>query len=107
MADPLNQAPIAIPITKSPISLATIVSIISTLAVLAPSLAAKVGLTSPDAINSTAGAIYTIATLGVTLVSSVIALIARIRSKIQPVTLTQAGADAKAAAAPQPTGTSK
>jgi hypothetical protein len=108
MADPLNQSPIAIPVSQSPVSLASIVAIISTASVFLPSLASKLGLTSADAINSVAGEIYTVTSMGVTLVSSVIALIARMKSKVQPVTLTQAGADAKIAASPKlTTGTTK
>ena len=87
MADP-------IPVSASPVSLGLIVSILSSAALVAPSLAAKIGLTSPDAINTTAASLYTLITAGIAMASGIFALIKRVKSSLQPVTLTQAGADA-------------
>jgi hypothetical protein len=82
-----NQA--AIPWYSSPVQLAQITTAISTLVALAPGIASRFGLTSPQAVQD---AVQSIAGV-VALIAVSYAGIKRARSTIQPLTLTQAGAD--------------
>ena len=80
----------AIPWYKSPQTLGLITTFIAALVALFPKIGAALGLTSPSAISN---AVSTIAG-AVALIAPVVGTIVRTQSKEQPITLTQAAADA-------------
>jgi len=98
MADPLNLAPIAIPWYQSPTMIGAVVTIASTLASLMPKAAAVLGWTDPSKINSDVTAGFTV----IALIAGAFTAYKRAKSTVQPLTATQAGADAAIAAAPTP-----
>jgi hypothetical protein len=80
----------AIPWYKSPVMIGAVVTVLSTILGLTPKLAAALGLTSPGAIQTTVDAAFQM----IALVAAIVVAIKRQGSTLQPLTLTQAGADA-------------
>lgn len=99
MADPLNLAPVALPWYRSPTYIGAVVTVLSTLASLAPKLFAAVGLTDPAMINTAVQAGFQV----IALIAGIFTAVARAKSTVQPLTATKAGAEAVAAASPTPT----
>ena len=79
----------AIPWYKSSVTRGALTSFAALLVVLAPKLAVLLGLTSNDAISAVIDNLLIVAAA----LSALYTFIARIRSPVQPVTLTQAAAD--------------
>lgn len=79
----------ALPFYKSPVYMGAVVTILSTLASLAPKTFAALGLTSPGAISHTVDIVFQL----IALVAAAFTAYKRSQSPIQPLTLTQAGAD--------------
>jgi len=79
----------ALPFYKSPVYIGAIVTILSTLASLAPKTFTALGLTSPDAISHTVDTVFQLIALG----AGAFTAYKRSSSTIQPLTLTQASAD--------------
>lgn len=77
----------AIPFYKSPVYIGAVVTILSTIASLSPKLAAILG--NPDAISQSVTSIFSVIALGAGLFTAV----KRKNSTVQPLTLTQGGAD--------------
>jgi hypothetical protein len=80
-----------IPWYKSPVYVSGATTIISTLAVLFPKAGAALGLTSPDLVNTTVNAIFEV----IALVAGTVTTIARARSSVQPIAVSQISADAQ------------
>lgn len=81
----------AIPWYRSPVVIAQVSSLITGVVAVAPksSLVAALGLSNPETVSADVSLMFGI----VAGVAQLVALIARTRSSIQPVTLTQVGAD--------------
>lgn len=79
----------ALPWYRSPVYVSQVVTFLSALTAIAPKVATALGLTSTDAINQTVTAVFGVIALG----STAYGAIKRARSAIQPLTLTQTGAD--------------
>ena len=79
----------AIPWYRSPVLISQVVTFISAATALSPKLAALVGLTTPDAITQAVTQVFGV----VALVSTAYGAIKRAQSPVQPITLTQSGAD--------------
>ena len=81
----------AIPWYRSPVVIAQASSIITGIAAVAPksTLVANLGLTDPATVSADVSLIFGI----IAAISQLVALVARVRSSVQPVTLTQVGAD--------------
>lgn len=88
----------AIPWYRSPVYIGAIVTILSTLASLAPKTFSTLGLTSPDSISHTVDTVFQFIALG----AAVFTAYKRSNSTVQPLTLTQAAADAHPAASVPP-----
>lgn len=87
--DPTQQLP-AIPWYKSPVQIAQLTTAVTALAAVAPKAAAYLGLTTPEAISTTVQNVCG----GVSFLALAYGIIRRALSPIQPLTLTQARADA-------------
>jgi|ERR1700722_208836 len=85
----------ALPWYRSPVMIGAVVTIISTLAGLAPKAFAAVGLNNPTTIETTVAAAFQI----FALLSGIFTAIKRTTSAVQPLTTTQAAADAHPATA--------
>jgi hypothetical protein len=83
----------ALPWYKSPVMIGAVVTIISTLAGLAPKAFAAVGLNNPTAIQTTVASAFQI----FALLSGIYTAVKRTTSTVQPLTTTQAAADTHAA----------
>lgn len=81
----------AIPWYQSPVVMAQVSSLVSGIVAVLPksSFIAALGLSSPDAVNTD----VTILFAAIAGLAQLVALIGRVRSSIQPVTLTRVGAD--------------
>jgi hypothetical protein len=79
----------AIPWYRSPVYIGAVVTILSTLASLAPKTFTALGLTSPDAISHTVDTVFQLIALG----AGAFTAYKRSSSTAQPLTLTQTGAD--------------
>ena len=79
----------AIPWYKSSVTRGALISFATLLGVLAPKLAAVLGLTSTNAISAVVDNLLIVCAA----IAALSTFIARVRSPIQPVTLTQAAAD--------------
>lgn len=81
----------AIPWYRSPVVIAQVSSLVSGIVAIIPksSAIAALGLTNPETVNTDVTLVFSI----IAGVAQLVALIARTRSSIQPVTLTQVGAD--------------
>jgi hypothetical protein len=80
----------AIPWYKSPVMIGAVVTILSTLAGLAPKAFAAIGLNNPTAIETAVASAFQI----FALLAGIFTAIKRTTSAVQPLTATQAGADA-------------
>jgi hypothetical protein len=80
-----------IPWYKSPVYISGATTIVSSLVVLVPKAGAALGLTSPELINTAVNAVFEV----ITLVAGAVTAIARGRSSVQPITVSQASADAQ------------
>jgi CBS domain containing-hemolysin-like protein len=80
--------------SKSPVAVALCVSAVTAFAVLFHKTAQLWGLTNPVVVTDKVTAFLTLAGVAVTAGASLIGFIARVRSKIQPLTFSQAAADA-------------
>jgi hypothetical protein len=80
-----------IPWYKSPVYVSGATTVVSTLIVLFPKAGAALGLTSPDLINTTVNAVFEV----IALVAGLITTIARSRSSVQPIAVSQTSADAQ------------
>lgn len=81
--------PTAIPFYKSPQTIGLIATFIAAAVALFPKVGVMLGLTSPGAIQT---AVENVASV-IALLAPVVGTIIRTKSKEQPITLTQAGAD--------------
>lgn len=79
----------ALPWYRSPVYISQIVTIVSTLTALFPKAASLLGLSTPESVQTTIEALFTIIALG----SGVVGEVKRRNSVVQPITLTQAAAD--------------
>ena len=79
----------AIPWYRSPVYIGAVVTILSTLASLTPKTFLALGLTSPDTISHTVDTVFQL----IALVAGGFTAYKRSSSSIQPLTLTQSGAD--------------
>lgn len=79
----------ALPWYRSPVMVSQVVSAISALTAIAPKLATQFGLTSPDAITQVVTSVFGVIAFSAAMYGA----IKRKNSTIQPLTLTQAGAD--------------
>lgn len=79
----------AIPWYKSPILISQIVTVVSTITAIEPKVATSLGLTSVDAINQTVTAVFGV----IAVIATAYGAVKRVTSPLQPLTLTQAGAD--------------
>lgn len=81
----------AIPWYRSPVVIAQVSSIVTGIVAVTPksSAIAALGLTSPETVSADVSLIFGV----IAGLAQVVALVARTRSSIQPVTLTQVGAD--------------
>jgi hypothetical protein len=86
----MNTTVGALPWYKSPVMIGAVVTIISTLAGLAPKAFAAVGLNNPTAIETTVASAFQI----FALLAGVFTAVKRTTSAVQPLTASQAGADA-------------
>lgn len=86
-----------IPWYKSPVYIGAVVTVLSTLASLAPKLFALVGLTSPEAINTAVQAGFQV----IALLAGIFTAVKRQTSPIQPLTISQKSADAKTPSTPK------
>jgi hypothetical protein len=98
----------ALPWYKSQVLISQIVTVISAITAIAPKVATALGLTSVDAINQTVTAVFGVIAVAATAYGAV----RRVNSPLQPLTLTQADADAHPATvatqvAPVPVVTAK
>jgi hypothetical protein len=80
----------ALPWYRSPVMIGAVVTIISTLAGLAPKIFAAIGLDNPTAIQSAVAAAFQV----FALLSGIYTAVKRSNSTVQPLTTTQAKADA-------------
>jgi hypothetical protein len=80
-----------IPWYKSPVYVSGATTIVSTLIVLFPKAGAALGLTSPELINTTVNAVFEV----IGLAAGLVTVIARGRSSVQPIAVSQASADAQ------------
>jgi hypothetical protein len=80
-----------IPWYKSPVQIAQITTAISALIAVFPRVGIWLGLTSPSAINDAVTAVFGV----IGFVAPIVGSIVRAKSPVQPLTLTQASADAK------------
>src|SRR5271155_717257 len=80
-----------IPWYKSPTFVSATVTIVSSLVVLVPKAGVILGLTSPDSINVAVNALFEM----ITLIAGAVTAISRGKSTVQPITTTQAAADAQ------------
>jgi len=87
---PVQSTGAAAPWYTSKVQIANVVAIVSALAAISPKIAATFGLTSLAAIQSTVEAVFGTIAFIAPLISSRF----RASSPMQPLTLTQAGADA-------------
>jgi hypothetical protein len=90
------MTPTAIPWYKSPVYITLLVTLLTSLSMLFPKAALLLGLGSPEAIQKTAELVLGWVGLGVTgltAVASAFGLFKRKNSPLQPLTLTQKGAD--------------
>ncbi len=92
MADPTNEAPIALSIWQSPVAVSTLVSALSQLVAAASVLGLKWEVTDAQLTAIVGGVFQALA-----IASTVYALIKRYTSKVQPLAPTQAAAEVKAA----------
>lgn len=81
-----------IPWYQSPVQIAQVSAAVGAAAALAPRAATALGLTNPTAVTNTVTAVFGVISLG----ASIWGMIKRKNSPIQPLTFTQAAADAKA-----------
>lgn len=81
----------AIPWYRSPVVIAQVSSMITGIVAIAPKsdIVSALGLSNPIAVNNDVTLVFGI----IAGIAQLVALVARTRSKIQPVTLTQVGAD--------------
>ena len=87
----MSETP-AIPWYRSPVYIGAVVTILSTLASLAPKTFVALGLTSPDSISHTVDTVFQL----ITLAAGGFTAYKRSSSTMQPLTLNQASADAHA-----------
>ena len=80
-----------IPWYRSPVQIAQVATAISALVAVFPRVGIWLGLTSPTAITDAVTAIFGV----IALVAPIVGTILRAKSNVQPLTLTQASADAK------------
>jgi hypothetical protein len=80
----------AIPWYKSPVQIGLVTTALSAAIALFPKLGTALGLTSPTAISDAVTSIFGV----IAVVAPIIGSVMRARSKVQPLTLTQAGAAA-------------
>lgn len=79
----------ALPWYRSPVMISQVVTAISALAAVAPKIATKIGLTSTDVISSDVTAIFGV----IAILAPIYGAFKRAKSTVQPLTMTQAGAD--------------
>lgn len=79
----------ALPWYKSPVMISQVVAAVSAFAEVAPKIATTMGLTSADAINQTVTGAFGVIALGAAIYGG----IKRAQSRLEPLTLTQSGAD--------------
>lgn len=84
-----NPAPAAIPWYRSPVYIGAVVTVVSSLASVAPKAATELGLTSSDAISHLVDTVFGV----VTVASGAYTAYKRSKSPVQPITMTQARAD--------------
>ena len=78
----------ALPWYRSPVQISQVVTFISALTAIAPGIAAKLGLTSQDAINTAVTSVFGV----IALLAPIYGMIKRAKSPIQPLTFTKADA---------------
>ena len=93
MADPTNSAPLALPVLASPVSVGIIVSAVSQILAALTALGVKIDITDDQLAVIVSGGFQIVA-----LASLLYALYKRWTSKVQPLALTNAGAEVKSAA---------
>jgi hypothetical protein len=93
MADQNPSILPAVPWYQSPVQIAQLTTAVTALAAVSPKVAAFLGLTTPDAINTTVQNVCG----GVSFLALLYGIFKRAKSPIQPLTLTQARADTHAA----------
>lgn len=85
----------AVPWYQSPVQISQVTTFVSAVIAMFPKWGTAVGITTPDQVNTAVTTVFGF----IALVAPFVGMILRARSKIQPLTLSQAKADAHPATA--------